>query len=115
METTLRSVRRRVGHTHGWLRTLGKAEEERKGNEEGGGERQFQRLLWDSSRRSIELKKTHANLMSFSFLVLLLSHSRMCSSYIRQEPIRLGGAHDCDGPLEKDSSASIFIIRLMEQ
>lgn len=41
METTLRSVRGGVGHTHGWLRMLGKAEEERKGNAEGGGGRQF--------------------------------------------------------------------------
>lgn len=38
METTLRSIGRGVGHTHGWLRVLGKAEEESKGREEGGGE-----------------------------------------------------------------------------
>ncbi len=41
VETTLRSIGRGVGHTHGWLRVLGKAEEESKGREEGGGESWF--------------------------------------------------------------------------
>lgn len=41
VETTLRSIGRGVGHTHGWLRVLGMAEEESIGREEGGGESWF--------------------------------------------------------------------------
>lgn len=50
-----------------------------------------------------------------SFYYPTLLQPRMCSSYIQQRPIWLGGAHDCDGSLEKGSGASIFIIRLTEQ
>lgn len=35
METTLRSIGRGVGRTHGWVRVLGKAEEEIEGRERG--------------------------------------------------------------------------------
>ena len=43
METTLRSIGRGVGHTHGWLRVLGEAEEESK--REGSGRRREQSPL----------------------------------------------------------------------
>lgn len=41
METALRSIGGGVGHTHGWLQVLDKAEEESRRGEEGGGERRI--------------------------------------------------------------------------
>lgn len=113
METTLRSVRRRVGHTHGWLRTLGKAEEEREGTEEGGGERRFQRLLWDSSRRSIELKKP-MQILSLSPFWCFYYPTLGCVPLIYGRNPYGWEVHMIVTAHWK-RIASIFIIRLMEQ
>lgn len=68
METTLRSIGRRVGHTHGWLRGLGKAEEESNGREEGGGESCFFLWLLSEAPRGLNVKKIIIH-TAFSFFL----------------------------------------------
>lgn len=120
METTLRSVRRGVGHTHGWLRKLGRQRRREEATEkeaEGDNSCGCSGTLPEDQLNQMN-SKTRANLFSFSFLSFshpTLLQPLMHSSYILHGPIQLGGAYDCDSSLEKRISVSIFTIRLIEQ
>lgn len=76
METTLRTVGRGVGHTHGWFEVLDKAEEESKRREEGGGEREFffissfLKQIWKSSSRLISQLFSFEQFFPFLFYCL---------------------------------------------
>lgn len=67
--------------SHSWVaKKAGQAEEERGGKRERGGGRQFLWLLWDSSRRSIELKDPckSSSFLPFCPFFIPLSCSHWC-------------------------------------